>query len=269
MSSKAQLHSVVSGTGTPVLLLHGLFGMGSNLGGIARALASRYEVHQLDLPNHGRSAWIPQMDIASLAWAVAHYCDERGIGKSALVGHSLGGKVAMQYALTSPERVSALVVADIAPVAYAPTHDAVFAAIAAVTAAPPANRREAAQLLRANLKQEDVVQFLLLSLHRGASGSYEWRFNAAGLRAQYAEVLAALDPGRYEGPVLFIYGAESVYVREEGIAAARERFPRAVFEALAGTGHWLHVEKPEEFNASVRAFLDSALPGSTIGDSGP
>ena len=251
------LHAQVTGQGPPVLLLHGLFGMGSNLGGIARALAPAYEVHQLDLPNHGRSPWTASMTLSDLAAAVVAYANAQRLPALRVLGHSLGGKVAMQLALDAPARVASLVVADIAPVGYAPSHDGVFAAIEAVTRVGPKSRSEAGDCLREHLREEAVVQFLLLSLARDAAGVYQWRFNAAVLREQYGALRAAPIGNPWPGFALFIYGELSNYVDETGRGAARRLFPAARFEAIAGAGHWLHAEKPKAFNTAVLAFLQA------------
>jgi len=232
--------------------------MGGNLGGVARALAGDFEVHQLDLPNHGRSAWCDAMTLRSLAAAVEAHLNRCGLTRVCLLGHSLGGKIAMQFALDRPHRVDRLVVADIAPVDYAASHGAVFAAIEAVASAAPASRSEAAGLLRQHLDEESVVQFLLLSLHRSDGAVYRWRFNAPVLRCCYAQLLAAPSGEACERPALFLHGALSGYVTASGIDAARRFFPRASFEAIGGTGHWLHAEKPQAFNRSVLRFLSHA-----------
>jgi esterase len=249
------LHAAVTGEGPPVLLLHGLFGMGSNLGGIARALAPDYSVHQLDLPNHGRSPWVKDGDVCSLADAIRAYIDNRVDEPVAVLGHSLGGKVAMQLALRYPARVSALIVADIAPIAYPASHDAVFAGIEAVALARPSSRREAGEILRRDVHEDGVRQFLLLSLQRDPGGAYVWRFNAEGLREHYEALRAAPAGEPYTGPALFVYGGESDYMPEEGKQAAGALFRRAEFRSIPDTGHWLHAEKPEEFNQIVTDFL--------------
>ena len=130
-----KIHSTVAGTGPDVVLIHGLFGMGSNLGALSRSLQDRYRVHSVDLPNHGRSDWLPSADIPGMARALLDWMDGEGLHSLALVGHSLGGKVAMELALTHPLRINALVVADIAPVAYPASHQAEFAALTAVAKA--------------------------------------------------------------------------------------------------------------------------------------
>ena len=255
----ADLYTQVSGaeSGPDVLLLHGLFGMGSNLGALARALADRYRVHQIDLPNHGRSPWEDVSTIATLAAAVAAYARTATPGPYSLLGHSLGGKVAMQLALSAPEQLRALVVADIAPVSYPPSHDRVFAAIRAVDAVAVASRAEARAIMERHVDEAAVVQFLLLSLARDDEGRYRWRFNWRALEENYTslrEAPAAAEP--CPAPALFVYGALSAYVGEAGIAAARQLFPAAQFERLEGAGHWLHAEKPQAFNDAVRHFLD-------------
>jgi len=252
------LHASSAGdAGPPVILLHGLFGMGSNLGALSRALEDGYRVHSLDLPDHGRSPWTGGTDLPRMASAVRRWMNEAGIGRAHLVGHSLGGKVAMQLALAEPDAVAALVVADIAPVAYRGSHDAVFTALAAVEAAAVDSRQAAGELLRRYLEEEGVVQFLLLSLVRRDDGRWAWRFDRAGLEANYPAYLAApAAAGPYPGPALFLRGGRSPYVADEYLPVIREHFPEARMETLAGCGHWLHAEEPARFNALVRAFLD-------------
>lgn len=248
---------VSGGDGPTVVLLHGLFGMGNNLGGIARALEDRYRVVRLDLPNHGRSPWCEAMDIPTLARCVAGWLDARVDGPVYLLGHSLGGKIGMQLALTAPQYLSALVVADIAPIDYAASHQRVFAAIEAVDRARPLSRRDAGELMRPHLREEGVIQFLLLSLERGEAGDYRWRFNAEALREAYPSLLKApVGAAPATLPVLLIHGDGSDYVQDEGLAAARALFPRLQVTCLADAGHWLHAEQPERFNAAVRAFFD-------------
>ena len=252
------LHSTSSGAGCPLVLLHGLFGMGNNLGGVARALQSQYRVHSVDLPNHGRSGWMDGADLPAMAECVRLWMDHHGLKSSCFLGHSLGGKVAMQLALSHPARVAVLVVADIAPVVYPPHHDTVFAALDAVAVAHCRSREEAAELMAGHIAEEGVVQFLLMSLQRGGDGTYTWRFNLEGIRRDYSavrEVPAAAAP--YRGPTLFIKGGESDYIREEHRQEILGLFPLATLKMMPGCGHWLHVERPSLFNSIARRFLDS------------
>ncbi len=251
------LHASRLGSGPPVLLLHGLFGSGANLGALARALQDRFTVFSLDLPNHGRSDWLEEGSLDAMAGAVAGWMQHHGLQAAALVGHSLGGKVAMELALRRPALARALVVADIAPVPYPAHHDEVFAALDAVAAADCRSRQEAAQLMAGHLAEPAVVQFLLTSLQRRSEGTYRWRFNLEGLKRDYRMVRDAPDPAApYRGPVLFVKGGASDYIREAHRTHILALFPRADVKVMPGCGHWLHAERPALFNGIVRRFLE-------------
>lgn len=245
-----------SGTGSPIVLMHGLFGAGSNLGALARALQETFTVYSLDLPGHGRSAWLPDLDLPGMAAIVQRWMVEAGLARAHLLGHSLGGKVAMQLALQHPAQVESLIVGDIAPVAYVGQHDQVFAALEAVAARQCTRREEAAAILSHYLREDAVIQFLLTSLQRDAHGCFRWRFDMAGLRAAYPALLAAPQGGTfYAGPVLFIKGGESSYIREQDWPAVRAFFPQASIRIMPGCGHWLHAQNPRVFNNIVMRFL--------------
>ncbi len=251
-----ELYSSTRGAGPPVVLLHGLFGAGNNLGALARALQADYEVYSLDLPNHGRSAWLSEPTLATMAAAVGQWLCAQGLRDAHVIGHSLGGKVLMQLALDGKCPFASLTVADIAPVAYAPSHQAVFAALNAVSAAACTSREQAAALMAGHLEERGVIEFLLGSLRRGENGKYDWRMDVRGLEAGYTTLLAQPMAQRaYLGPVLFIRGGLSNYVPDSAWAATQNRFPEAQLETVADAGHWLHVEQPEKFNAKVMEFL--------------
>lgn len=250
------LNVTSQGQGADVVLLHGLFGMGANLGGLARSLRDVCRVHLVDLPNHGRSAWTRQSDLRSMANALAQWLQARSIAGTHCVGHSLGGKVAMQFALDHPASAASVVVADIAPVAYSRSHDAVFAALSAVDAAGCQSRAEADAIMARDIDDAGVRQFLLMSLYRREDGSYHWRFNLEGLQRNYAAYLQApAAETAYERPALFIRGALSNYVKDEYLADIHAVFPAASVETMADCGHWLHAEQPAVFNALVRKFI--------------
>lgn len=254
------VHSTVTGDGPPVMLMHGLFGSGSNLGALARHLSEHYRVYSLDLPNHGKSAWLDGTGPAELGKVISRWMEKKGIAAAGMVGHSLGGKVAMEIALDSPWRVTSLVVADIAPVSYSPHHDAIFRALGAVAGSECASRAEAAELMSTYLDEPAVVQFLLTSLQRQDSGLYRWRFNLQGIERDYASVLAAPTAGRrYTGPVLFVKGGASDYILPQHRDRVHTLFPNAIMKEMPGCGHWLHAEKPKLFNSIVGRFLDSRM----------
>ena len=255
-----KLHSGRSGKGHPVVLLHGLFGSGNNLGSVARSLQDRYEVHSVDLPNHGRSGWTVQADLGSIADCLRDWMLHHGLASAGFLGHSLGGKVAMQLALAHPALVDALVVADIAPVAYPPHHDNVFAGLDAVAAGQCRSRQAAAELMAAHIEEADVIQFLLMSLRREEDGFYRWRFNFEGIKRGYAAVRdAPVSAAPYRGPVQFIKGGESDYIREAHRSHTLALFPQATVKVMPACGHWLHAQQPTLFNGIAGRFLDSHL----------
>jgi esterase len=247
-----------AGAGPAVVLLHGLFGAGANLGGVARALQSTFSVFSVDLPGHGRSAWLADLTLPAMAERLRSWLEDAGLSRAHFIGHSLGGKVAMELALQQPQRVSSLTVADIAPVAYQAQHDSVFAALEAVASRPCTSREEAGARMAEYLDEDSVIQFLLSSLQRDAQGHYHWRFDLLGLSAAYPALLAAPAGDRtYAGPALFIKGGASEYIQPQYWPAVQQLFPAATLEVMAGCGHWLHADKPVLFNSIVARFLAS------------
>jgi esterase len=251
------LHYSDQGDGiATVVLLHGLFGSGDNLGALARSLATGYRVISADLRNHGRSPHSASMTLAELAGDVLGLLDTLAIDRAHLVGHSLGGKVAMQLALNAPARVGRLVCADIAPVQYTPHHQQIFAGLRAVDLAAVSQRGDADAVLAQYIDELPVRQFLLKSLYRDEEG-FHWRFDLDALIANYDEVLAAPIGEPFAGPTLFIKGGLSDYVLPEHEAAVRALFPNFRVKVIEGTGHWLHGEKPLVFNKLVKDFLEN------------
>ncbi len=237
-----------------VLLLHGLFGSGDNLGALGRALSDRFRVVLVDLRNHGRSPHVATMSFAAMAADVALLQDALGIHCSHVVGHSLGGRVAMQLALSSPERVRRLVVADIAPVAYPPHHVSIFDALNRLELNGIANRAEVEAQLLSSIPEMGTRQFLLKSLYKEGD-EWRWRFNLPVLQKSYSEITQAQHGEPFAHPALFIRGGASDYIRPEREAAIYSLFPNYALKTIAGAGHWLHGEKPAEFNALVQSFL--------------
>jgi len=248
------LHFRQVGSGEPVILIHGLFGSLENLGGIARLLTQDFTVYSIDLPNHGRSPHSAGGDLAFMTRAVRDWMHLKGLSKASIVGHSLGGKVAMELALSNPELVRALVVMDIAPVTYKPRHEAVFRGLNAVDPAHLQSREEAEQVLTQHISEAAVRSFLLKNLVR-ESGGFRWRMHLADLEAQYPRLIHANRDGIFPGPVLFLKGGDSDYINPEHRIALLQRFPGAEYKVIAGVGHWLHAEKPSLVAAQIKKFL--------------
>ena len=244
--------------GASVIALHGLFGMGDNLNRLAQALAGEFCVYRPDLRNHGRSFHADDMTLPALAQDLVDFADRQSLERPYWVGHSLGGKVAMQVALTHPERVRALVVADIAPVRYEAHHDAILEGLQRVDLAAINKRSDADAQLAPHIQSPPVRQFLLKSLYRDDAGAFRWRFNLPALAAGYENILQAVEGAACPCPALFIRGEQSDYVLPAYETRIRELFPNAQIETLAGTGHWLHAEQPQAFNQLVKEFLHSA-----------
>jgi esterase len=240
-----------SDASAPALLIsHGLFGSGRNWGVIARRLSAGRPVVAVDMRNHGASPWSPGHGYPELAADLAEVIEARGAPMDVL-GHSMGGKAAMVLALTRPELVRRLVVADIAPVAYGHSQIQNIEAMRRVDPARVASRAEAAAAL--GPLEPGLAEFFLQSLDLK---DRRWRLNLDALEANMPAILG-FPPieGRFDGPVLFLTGADSGYVTPEARPRIRELFPKARFARIPGAGHWLHAEKPREFEAAVDTFL--------------
>ncbi len=254
------LHADSLGEGAPVALLHGLFGRGRNLAGLARGLASSHRVISLDLRNHGASPHAAGMSYAAQAGDVLETLAALDAERADLLGHSMGGKAAMACALAAPERVRRLLVADIAPVAYNHANAAVAAAMQAVRFYPGMTRAAVAGALADAVPDPAVRTFLAQNILPGAGPDAVpgWGigldFIAAGI--EDIEAWPEFPPDcRFEGPVLFVSAARSDYVQPAHHAAIRALFPAARFTLLADAGHWLHADQPAAFLEVARAFF--------------
>nr|WP_156429036.1 alpha/beta fold hydrolase [Paracoccus aminovorans] len=239
----------------PVLLAHGLFGSGRNLGGLARRLAETRRVISVDMRNHGDSFHDPDHSYPALAQDLARVIEASG-GKADVLGHSMGGKAAMTLALTRPERVRRLVVMDIAPFAYGHSQTDLVDAMQAVDLTGLRLRSDADARLAAHVSDPGVRAFLLQSLDLKADPP-RWKFNLDALRDQMPLLVGwpEIAPGGFDGPALFLAGAESDYCRAPQAEAIRRHFPQAEIRVIAGAGHWLHADRPAEVAAAVEAFL--------------
>jgi len=244
------------GEGPPLILLHGLFGMGNNLSMIARPLSEHFTVYRLDLRNHGRSPRAESMTLTEMAEDVLAFMDANHLSEASVLGHSLGGKVAMQLALLHPTRVSKLMVADIAPVAYASHHNNVFDGLNAVDLSLLTSRKDADLILQQYIDEEEVRLFILTNLYRNDRGGFDWRINLSALQQCYAEISQANDAeGVYQGPTLFIKGELSDYISEGSHTIIKRMFPQSQIKVIPATSHWLHAEQPGVFADLVKNFL--------------
>ena len=249
-----RLNVIEMGEGSPVLLLHGLFGAGRNWGGIQKRLAQRHRVLAPDLRNHGESDHAAAMDYPAMAEDVAELIARRGVAPTAVLGHSMGGKVAMALALRHPEMVSRLVVADIAPVRYPPALRGYVAAMRALSLTLGLTRREADAGLEAAIPEAGIRAFLLQSLDFGADVP-AWKLGLAEIAAAMPVIEDFPVTGRFEAPVLVLAGERSSYIRPEHHRVFRALFPAARFATVERAGHWVHADNPNAFLALTEPFL--------------
>ena len=253
-SNSVQLNHEIQGSGPTVVLLHGLFGDLDNLKGLGRELQQQYQVVYVDLRNHGDSPHTEAMNFELMAADLMQLVTSLKLDAVHLVGHSLGGKVAMEFALRYPQHTLSVVAADIAPVAYDPKHNHILDALNGLELTAITSRKEADHALAQAIDTLGVRQFLLKNL-RLDQGHASWRLNLPALTHNYPELSGAVTAGNYPGPILFIKGGDSDYLLAEHEAAIRQRFSQVELKIIEGTGHWLHAEKPQIFNRLVTAFL--------------
>ncbi|MBU2958403.1 alpha/beta fold hydrolase [Paracoccus sp. 1_MG-2023] len=253
-----KLNHTISGPqdGLPVLLVHGLYGQGRNLGAQARKLAETRPVITVDLRNHGESPHDPDASYAALAGDLAALIGDLG-GRVDLVGHSMGGKAAMLLALTHPELVRRLAVLDIAPIAYGHDQTRFVDAMEALQIATMTRRAEADRALAEHVPERGVRAFLLQNLDLKAQ-PVAWRLNLSALREYMPQIVGWPEDapkGSFAGKVLEIRGELSDYVTEAGEAALRAHFPQARTVTIKGAGHWLHADAADAVGDTLAAFL--------------
>lgn len=243
------------------MLLHGLFGSASNWGTVAGRLRSDYRVIVPDLRNHGQSPHDTDFSYPAMVDDLLGLMDAQGIAKAVLVGHSMGGKVAMHCALTCPDRVLGLAVVDMSPVRYTHDFESVLNGFRAVDLAVTRSRADADRQMAAHVQGSGVRAFLLQNLMKSSDG-WHWRLNLDALADAQAEITGF--PGhppdaRFGGPTSFIYGALSDYVTSEYEPVIRRLFPAANLCPVADAGHWVYADKPQGFMACLDAFLPRAV----------
>jgi pimeloyl-ACP methyl ester carboxylesterase len=256
--SGVMLNTITHGSATdqpPLLIVHGLFGSARNWGVIAKRLSDERQVIAVDQRNHGDSPWNDLHGYEDMAADIAEVIEANG-GQADLLGHSMGGKASMVLALTRPELVKRLIVADVAPVAYGHTQVQHIEAMRAVDLDAIEKRSDASAQLARHVPDPTLQAFFTQSLDLREK---RWKLNLDVLAAEMSKILGFPDiDGRFDGPTLFLSGAESDYVLPEYRERIRALFPESRFAKIPGAGHWLHAEKPREFEATVRAYLNAA-----------
>lgn len=242
------------GKGSPIIILHGLFGMLDNWQSIANELAKEYEVWLVDQRNHGHSPHSDEHSYDAMADDLQELIEEHQIEKPVVVGHSMGGKTTMRFAQKYPDSAAGIIVVDMGMKKYPIHHDVIVDALKSVPVRELESRSEAEDYLKKHIDEAGIRLFLLKNLNRQNDGSYKWRFNLPVLEREMPQIVEALPKEKSEVPTLFIYGENSGYVRPDDIPDLQSVFPNNQFESL-DAGHWLHAEKPKEVIQLIGDFV--------------
>jgi esterase len=245
-----------TGEGEPLVLLHGVFGSSDNWLTQARMLSDRYHTYALDFRNHGQSPHDDRFDYPAMAADVLEFIESHKLQDPVVIGHSMGGKVAMNLAVAHPDKVAKLIVVDIAPKAYDMRHYKILEGMQAVPIDQITTRDEADEALARFVEEPDVRQFLLKNVQRKPDGGFKWKLNLPVIAANMEKIGVDLQvQGTFDKPTLFVRGARSNYVNDDDVQRIREVFPSATMETL-NTGHWVPAEKPKEFVEAVVRWLN-------------
>jgi pimeloyl-ACP methyl ester carboxylesterase len=242
------------GQGKPLVILHGLFGFSDNWQTHAKKLAEYYEVTLVDLRNHGHSPWSAEFSYALMVEDLHELLQDLHIEKPILLGHSMGGKLAMHYDQSYPQFIEKLIVVDMGVKGYPPHHAHILAAIHAIDLSKMSARSEAEAILRTFVESEGIRQFLLKNLYWEEKGKLAWRVNFPVLEESMPEILAALPEHESFTPTLFIRGLLSNYILDEDIAQLEGYYPDSQLASIPNAGHWVHAEAPEAFIDEVLSF---------------
>jgi esterase len=243
------------GKGQPLVIMHGIFGSSDNWLTQARFFSESFRVFSIDLRNHGQSFHTDEFDYPSMVADLEEFIDIHKLENPIIIGHSMGGKVAMNFALAHPEKVDKLIVVDIAPKPYDLEHYVILDGLKAVPIDRITTRTEADEALAPFVAEGDVRQFLLKNLKRKPEGGFGWKINLPVLAGNISKIGFDLQfPGKFEKPTLFIRGSKSRYVSDEDLPRIKEIFPLAELQTL-DTGHWVQAEKPHEFVELVLKWL--------------
>jgi esterase len=251
---KLYFHAV--GNGHPFVILHGLFGSSDNWFTLSNFFAQKFKVYAVDLRNHGRSSHSNSFDYWSMAEDLNDLLIHESVRSVFLLGHSMGGKTAMQFSLMHQEKVDKLVVVDIAPKAYPPKHDEIFDALLALKLEQYKTRSELDSALSQRINDHSVRQLILKNVFRDDQGKFRWRINVDALYKNYHKINEAIgSTQKFPKPALFVRGGNSSYILDEDILQIKSIFPAAELVTIEGVGHWVHAEAPQKFAEVVMEFL--------------
>jgi esterase len=252
-----RLHFQARGAGFPLLIVHGFLGSLDNWRATSQRLSDHYTVYRIDLRNHGLSPHSDAMSYELMAQDLREFVDLRGLPSSFLLGHSMGGKVAMQFAADCPDRVAKLAVVDIAPRAYEPYHRPILNALLALDLTIFKSFAQVDGALAEAIPDIGVRQFLLKNLSRDQGGGLRWKIPLQALARNYDALAAAIRPRQsFTKPTCFIRGGRSNYITEEDIPLIQATFPHARIETIPEAGHWVHMDALEAFLRCVMEFFD-------------
>jgi esterase len=244
-----------SGHGQPLIILHGLFGSSDNWFSLAKIFAEQFSVYLIDQRNHGQSPHSDEFNYQLLAEDLYLFIQEHHLHKPHIIGHSMGGKTAMNFAVKYPEHLGKMIIVDIAPKLYPVHHDHILDGLHTIDITKLTSRNEADQILSKQVTEPDVRQFLLKNLYRTSEGRFQWRVNLSAIDNHIEEIGAGMQyMGTFSGPALFINGARSNYFKPGDETLIHSIFPNAEISNL-DTGHWVQAEKPKEFAEIAIAFL--------------
>jgi pimeloyl-ACP methyl ester carboxylesterase len=253
------LHSRILGEGKPLLILHGFLGMSDNWKTLGNQYAQNgLEVHLIDQRNHGKSFHSQDFNYDLLAADLKRYIDHHAIEKAIIIGHSMGGKTAMQFACDFPDQTEKLIIADIAPKYYPPHHNEIIDGLNTLNFSEITSRTEADQKLSEYITNFGTRQFLLKNLYWVEKGKLGYRFNLETLSTKMEEIGENIGTtANYQGPTLFLRGDKSEYVIDIDLAEIKRHFPVASLETIENAGHWLHAENPKQFFEKSMIFIKS------------
>ncbi len=246
------------GNGDPVIILHGLFGLSDNWVTHGKKLAEKFSVWLPDLRNHGQSPHSPTFNYHAMADDLLEFIEEHRLENPIIIGHSMGGKVAMQFALDHPDLISKLIIVDISPVKY-PDRDSHFTIISAMMSInfdSVHSRQEVDELLKTRIMGNSTRQFIMKSLYRKTKNSFDWRLNLSAINNNMDYIFSGIESsGTFDKPVLFIKGGQSDYIKDEHIPTIKHYFPQAQLTTIKNAGHWVHADAPEEICTIFSNFL--------------